>query len=80
MDWQDALAEQVRELEVKRLEDDKELRDLVLTVHHCYMHTLANTPAYKIVENHLGRRMVKLTQQQVLLLQQPPATAPPPIN
>ena len=60
-------------LKIKRLEDDRELRDLVLTVHHCYMHTLANTPAYKLVENHLGRRMVKMTQQQIMLLQQPPS-------
>jgi membrane-bound ClpP family serine protease len=68
-------------LKVKRLEEDKDLRDLVLTVHHCYMHTLANTPAFKIVENHLGRRMVKIAQQQVMLLQQPtPAPALPTNN
>ena len=47
-------------LNVKSLEDDtakgpefmKEFQDLVLTVHHCYMHALMNTPAYKIIENH----------------------------
>ena len=30
-------------LNVSLLEDDTELQDLVLTVHHCYMHALMNT-------------------------------------
>lgn len=34
-------------------------QDLVLTVHHCYMHTLMNTATYKIIENHLGTGMSK---------------------
>jgi ATP-dependent protease ClpP protease subunit len=46
-------------LRIERLEDDKELQDLVLTVHHCFMHTLGNTNSFKIVENHLGRAQVK---------------------
>ena len=49
-------------LKVERLEDDQKLQDLVLTIHHCYMHSLSNTPAFKIVENQLGRAMVKLQQ------------------
>lgn len=56
-------------LRVIRLEDDQILQDLVLTIHHCYMHTLGNTPAFKIVENHLGQAMVKI--QQMALLQTP---------
>jgi len=47
-------------LAVARLEDDPTLQDLVLTLHHCYMHSLANTPAFKIIENHKGRRIVKM--------------------
>lgn len=43
---------------IKMLEDDQELQDFVLTLHHAYMHTLANTDAIKIIENHLGRAMV----------------------
>jgi hypothetical protein len=58
-------------LVIHRLEDDKKLQDLVLTVHHCYMYTLANTPAFKIIENHMGRRWIKMIQQQMMLLQQP---------
>lgn len=46
-------------LKVTRLEDDQKLQDLVLTAHHCYMHTLSNTAAFKIIENQLGRCMVK---------------------
>lgn len=44
---------------VEKLEDDQELQDLVLTLHHCYMHTLANTPILKIIENHNGQAVVK---------------------
>lgn len=56
-------------LKVKSLEDDKEyvqdietlgdFQDLVLTVHHCYMHTMMNTPAFKVIENHLGAGLCK---------------------
>ncbi|MBU1277026.1 MAG: S49 family peptidase [Proteobacteria bacterium] len=46
-------------LVIERLEDDDELQDLVLTVHHCYMHTLMNYPVTKITENQLGVALVK---------------------
>ncbi|GFK94787.1 hypothetical protein NNJEOMEG_02635 [Fundidesulfovibrio magnetotacticus] len=46
-------------LTVEQLEDDQELQDLVLTVHHAYMHTLSNSPAIKITENHLGAAIVE---------------------
>ena len=39
---------------VERLEDDSKLQDLVLTVHHAYMHTFSMSPAIKITENHKG--------------------------
>lgn len=45
-------------LKVVSLEDDDELQDLVLTVHHAYQHTLANSPVLKIVENNLGQAMI----------------------
>lgn len=51
-------------LNVSLIEDDQELQDLVLTVHHCFMHTLMNTPSFKIIENHLGAALVK--QQQTV--------------
>lgn len=46
-------------LKIERLEDDEELQDLVLTVHHCFMHTLSNTNSIKIVENHLGAALIR---------------------
>ncbi len=54
-------------LDIDRIEDDPELQDLILTVHHCYMHSLMNTPAFKIIENHLGVAFVK---QQIQVVQQ----------
>ena len=61
-------------LRVERLEADDKLQDLVLTLHHCYMHTLANTAAFKITENHLGRAIVR--QGQVQMMQLPLSLAP----
>jgi len=53
---------------------EDEFQDLVLTVHHCYMHTLMNTPAIKIIENHLGAGMIKLISPQ---LNASPQNSPP---
>ena len=50
-------------LKVKRLEDEP-IQDLVLTIHHCFMFALSNSPAFKIIENHLGRRFIKIQVQQ----------------
>ena len=41
-------------LNILKLESDNELQDLVLTVHHAYMHTFSQTPVNKIVENQNG--------------------------
>jgi hypothetical protein len=46
-------------LRIVDLEADPRLQDLVLTVHHCYMHVFMNGPAYKVIENHLGRALIK---------------------
>ena len=51
-------------LKIISLEDDDMLQDLVLTLHHCYMHLLQNTLAYKIIENHKGIALVKNLVQQ----------------
>ena len=39
-------------LKISALEEDDALQDLVLTIHHTYMHTLNSLPIIKIVENH----------------------------
>lgn len=43
-----------------------DFQDCVLTLHHTYMHTFANTPAIKIVENHLGNAMVTHMHQEIM--------------
>ena len=45
---------------VKSLEDDfdDEMQDLVLTVHHSFMHTFSNSNAIKIIENHKENTVV----------------------
>ena len=39
-------------------------QDLVLSVHHAMMHTMAMSPCTKLIENHTGRAFVR-SQQQV---------------
>jgi len=53
-------------LRVIDVEQDQTLQDLLLTVHHCYMHSLMNTASFKMIENHLGVAFVK---QKVRLAQ-----------
>lgn len=53
-------------LAVFRLESDEQFQDLSLSVFHATMHTFANTPAVKIVENHTGRAFIKHQQPQAL--------------
>ena len=61
--------ETTRELgvEVQDLEEDGELQDALLSVHHATMHTFSQTNAMKIIENHHGRAWI---------LSGPPAAAP----
>ena len=53
-------------LTVRRLEDNRELRDAVLSVHHACIHTLGATPAFKIIENHDGRAFIQIAHQVVM--------------
>jgi len=52
-------------LRVKMLEDDNDLQDLVLTIHHCYMQAMMNTACFKIIENHTGTAFVRNQIQPV---------------
>lgn len=63
--------DQCRELGliIEEMESDQDLQDLILTIHHCYMHTLSNTPAIKLTENHLGRALVRQQAMQQTPLQ-----------
>lgn len=49
-------------LKVEALEKDKELQDLVLSIHHIYIHTLSSTNAFKIIENHIGGAFIQASQ------------------
>lgn len=46
------------------MEDDHELQDLILTVHHAFMHTFAHSTATKIVENQMGIAYVESMPQK----------------
>lgn len=64
-------------LDVERIEDDDDLQDLILTVHHCYMHSLANTSSFKMIENHLGTAFVKHLPSPTAFQQQLPVILQP---
>ena len=56
----------VKVLELENLDktprnDCKDLQDCVLSIHHAFMQTLANSNAIKIVENHKGEAMALTT-------------------
>lgn len=36
------------------IEDNQDIQNAVLTVHHAFIHTLSNTATCKIIENHMG--------------------------
>lgn len=50
---------------VEKLEDNPDLQDAVLSVHHCFMHTMTNTSAIKVVESHEGKASVRHVAQQM---------------
>lgn len=53
-------------LKIARLEDDQELQDIVLTVHHACAHTLQTTQAVKIIENQDGVAFIQIAQTVVV--------------
>lgn len=54
-------------LKISALENSPDIQDCVLTIHHAYMHTFSNSPAYKIVENHNERAIIFHMQQPMPL-------------
>ncbi|MBE7503280.1 MAG: S49 family peptidase [Verrucomicrobiales bacterium] len=49
-------------LAVESLEENQRLQDAVLSTHHACMLTLAETPACKIIENHLGAARIEIVR------------------
>ena len=44
------------------MEDDGQLQDKILSVHHAYMITLDGTPTIKIIENHQKKSVISNIQ------------------
>jgi hypothetical protein len=53
---------QEMKLKVTALESDPDLQDAILTVHHACIQTLTETPAIKIIENHMGVAFISSVQ------------------
>jgi hypothetical protein len=53
-------------LNVTMLEDNQQLQEAVLSVHHALIHTLSATGAYKVIENHNGVAFILMAQTVVL--------------
>jgi len=45
-------------LKIEDMEENDDLQDAILTLHHACIHTLTATPAIKIIENHNGKAFV----------------------
>jgi ATP-dependent protease ClpP protease subunit len=60
-------------LNVSLIENDQNLQDLIMTVHHCFMHSLMNSTAFKMIENHRGSAFVKHQTVQQLVMQPTPS-------
>lgn len=50
-------------LTIDLLEDDQQLQDAVLLLHHAYNYTLASTGVCKVTENHLGKGIAVHVEQ-----------------
>lgn len=46
-------------LVIEKMEDSQDLQDAILSVHHCFMHTMSMTRASKIIENERGVAFIK---------------------
>ena len=54
-------------LKVRELEENQDLQEAVLSLHHACMLTFSATPAVKIIENQQRVAFIKIAQQQVML-------------
>jgi ATP-dependent protease ClpP protease subunit len=50
-------------LKITSLEENQDFQDAVLSVHHACVHSLASTPATKIIENHVGIAYIQVVRQ-----------------
>jgi hypothetical protein len=67
-------------LEIKNLEDDQTLQDLVLSVFHATTLSFAASHAVKIIENNLGKAFIKIYAQGPRSSDPPQQSIPPLIG
>ncbi|SRR5216684_1093852 len=65
-------------LSIDDLEKDQDLQDAVLSVYHAVSLGFSATPLVKVIENHLGKTFLKLSQAIVMQQAASPGVAPPP--
>jgi ATP-dependent protease ClpP protease subunit len=53
-------------LKIESMEENQDLQDAILTLHHAIIHTLMHTPAYKIIENQNGTALIRTSQIQLI--------------
>ena len=53
-------------LKIIDLEEEQELQESVLSVHHACIHTLSSTPAFKIIENQNGIAFIQIAKQVII--------------
>ena len=51
-------------LKITKMEDDQKLQDLILSVHHSFMQTFSEMPTAKIIENNIGKALLKFAQNE----------------
>jgi len=49
-------------LTIENMEKNQNFQDLILTVHHAFIHTLSSTDAVKIIENHEGKAYIRIAK------------------
>jgi hypothetical protein len=52
-------------LKIEMMEDNQQLQEAILTVHHITMLTLIDTPSLKIMENHEGKAYIHTIQLRI---------------
>ncbi len=61
-------------LKIENLEDDPQLQDDLLSTFHACSHTLAGTPAVKVIENHRSKCFIK---NHIIVIPQPSSRPAP---
>jgi hypothetical protein len=64
-------------LRIRRLEDDRRLQDAVLSIYHATNITFTGGPFAKIIENHNGKRYVRVVQTIQVAMGPPQPPTPP---